>query len=180
VGIATNRNWDEETSMIPNEINNLTSLTSLVLYITGNCGNLFGNEFILKSVTNLVINCYSYANIPDLFYYFPNLKYLRIRGFQCLPDVAFESSFSKITKLESLTLTSINLEALPDSIKHLKRLRLIHFFNLPLKQLPVALIGELESLNVLNLNGNQELNLSVSDVKFLEKQVKVFWYNKST
>ncbi len=172
---------DEEISIIPNEISNLTSLSSLVLYITDNLSNnLFGDEFILKSVTNLVINCYSYANIPDLFYYFPNLKYLRIRGFQCLPDVAFENSFSKITKLESLTLTNVNLEALPNSIKHLKRLRLIHFFNLPLKQLPVALIGELESLNVLNLNGNQELNLSVTDVKFLEKQVKVFWYNKST
>ncbi len=172
---------DEEISIIPNEVNNLTSLSSLVLYITDNLSNnLFGDEFILKSVTNLVINCYSYANIPDLFYYFPNLKSLRIRGFQCLPDITFENSFKKIIRLESLTLTNVNLETFPNSIKHLKKLRLLHLFNLPLKQLPVALIGELESLNVLNLNGNQELNLSVSDVKFLEKKIKIFWYNEST
>ncbi len=165
---------DEYLKYIPNEIKNLKYLNKLILYIRDECDNLFGDEFRVDSVKNLVIKCFKHTNIPDLFCYFPNLKYLRIYGYQCKPNVDLEKSFLCMNNLFLLSLINVNLSKIPDSVKNLKKLRSLTLRNLPIESLPVSVIIKLPLLEQLDITGNHELKISESQKKELKKKKVTF------
>ncbi|HEA70857.1 hypothetical protein LCGC14_1356780 [marine sediment metagenome] len=170
---------NEDLNRIPREIENLSSLDSLYLSIKGSYyGNLFGEEFSVPSVKNLTIFCNSTVTIPDSFYYFPNLKYLRIRGPDSFnkPAISFENSFKKLPNLQELHLYSIKLKKLPDSIINLKNLRRLRLSKTSLKTLPISLICTLSSLRSLELKYNSDLKIQKIEIEKLERKIKQFKY----
>ncbi len=167
---------DKYLKSIPNEIKNLKNLESLILYITDECDNLFGDEFRVDSVIDFAIHCYKYTNISDSFHYFPNLKYLRIYGYQCKPTVALEKSFSYVKNLLILSLVNVNLLIIPDSVKNLKKLRSMTLRNLPIEILPISEIKNLSSLEQLDITENHRLKISEIQKKELKKKVGTVFF----
>jgi len=167
---------DEYFKSIPNEIKNLKYLYKLTLYITDECDNLFGDEFRVDSVMDFVISCDKYTNIPDLFYYFPNLKYLRIHGYQCKPKLNIEKSLGYMKELVLLNIINVNILSIPDSVKNLKKLRWMKLINLPIEDLPISEIEKLQSLELLDISENYLLKISENQIKKLEKKIQTVNY----
>ncbi len=171
---------NKDLNRIPREIENLDDLYTLNISIRdGYNDNLLGEEFCLPSLEYLTIFCDSTATIPDSFHYFPNLKYLYIRGFEHFnkPTLSFENSFSKLTKLEELYLHFVNLERLPNSIINLKKLEWLSLSKTALKTIPVSLICTLKSLRVLELQYNDDLEIQTTEIEKLKKKIKEFKYS---
>ncbi len=173
--IAINDNLDR----IPREIENLDNLHRLNMSIEGEYGvNLLGEEFYLPSLKYLTIFCYSATTIPDSFHYFPNLKYLYIRGFDRFerPTLSFENSFTKLPKLEELYLYFVALEKIPDTVMNLKKLKYLSLNKTTLKTLPVSLIYNLRFLRWLDIKYNNKLEIPPIDIEKLKKKCKDFKY----
>ncbi|KKN39527.1 hypothetical protein LCGC14_0742530 [marine sediment metagenome] len=170
---------NKDLNRIPREIENLNILYRLNIFIQeGYNGNLFGEEFCLPSLNYLTIFCDSTAIIPDSFHYFPNLKYLYVRGFELLnkPTISFENSFAKLTKLEELHLHSVYLKRIPDSLLNLKKLERLSLSKTTLKTLPVSLICNLRSLRSFDLKYNSDLEIQKIEIEKLEKKIEEFKY----
>ena len=112
--IGGDLNW------IPREIENLSNLKALYISVTKlYYGNLFEEEFSVPSLNRLVIDWNSTEDIPDSFYYFPNLRYLRVRGHpesEITPSIYFEKSFTKLANLREIDLYSLDIKKNPASI----------------------------------------------------------------
>jgi len=170
---------NEYLNRIPREIESLTALRRLNIYINvGYVGNVFEEEFSIPSVKYLTIICNSNATIPDTFHYFPNLKYLRIRGLEPLnkPTISFENSFKKLANLEELHLYFVKLKMIPNSIINLKKLKLISLYKTTLTTLPVSLICGLRSLRIFELNFNSGLEIKKAEIEELKKKIEQFEY----
>ena len=107
----------EDLNRIPREIENLSNLNALYISVTKlYYGNLFEEEFSLPSLKRLVIDWDSTEDIPDSFYYFPNLRCLRIKGpHESLikPYIYFEKSGMKLSKLKELELYFLDIKKIP-------------------------------------------------------------------
>ncbi len=82
-------------------------------------GNLFEEEFSVPSLNRLVVNWNSAEDIPDSFYRFPNLTYLRVRGdleSEIKPSIYFEKSFTELAYLREIDLFSLDIKKNPTSI----------------------------------------------------------------
>ncbi|KKN72008.1 hypothetical protein LCGC14_0414900 [marine sediment metagenome] len=107
----------DDLNRIPREIENLSNLNAL--YISVNrlyYGNLFEEEFSLPSLKRLVIDWDSAEDIPDSFYYFPNLRCLQIKGpyeRQFKPYIYFEKSGTKLAHLRELELYFLDIKKIP-------------------------------------------------------------------
>jgi len=99
---------------IPREIENLSNLRALYITVSKlHYGNLFEEEFSVPSLKRLVINWNSTEDIPDSFYYFPNLGYLRIKGrieSKIMPSIYFEKSFTKLANLREIDLYALDIK----------------------------------------------------------------------
>ncbi len=171
---------NEDLNRIPREIENLDNLYRLNISIRdGYDDNLLGEVFCLPSLEYLTIFCDSTPIIPDSFHYFPNLKYLYVRGFEYFnrPTLSFENSFAKLTKLEELHLHFVELEKIPDTVIHLKKLKDLSLSKTTLKTIPVSLICTLRSLRALELNYNDDLEIQTTEIEKLKKKVKEFKYS---
>ncbi len=163
---------DNKINKIPSSMENLTGLYDLRIIITAE-SELFGESFSLQSVRNLNIFCHSYARIPDLLFYFPNVRDLYITGNHLIqPSIELEKSLSMLNNLENLKLSFLNLLIIPDSIKNLKKLKVLSLHNLPLKSLPIAIIKDL-LLEDLILVGNDNLQISEVVINNLKKRIRV-------
>ncbi|KKL63428.1 hypothetical protein LCGC14_2175210, partial [marine sediment metagenome] len=112
------------------------------------------------------------------FHYFPNLKYLYIRGFERFdrPTLSFENSFAKLPKLEELYLYFVALEKIPDTVMNLKKLKYLSLNKTTLKTLPVSLIYNLRFLRWLDIKYNNKLEIPPIDIEKLKKKCKDFKY----
>ncbi len=170
---------DERLNQVPKEIENLTSLDRLTIYIRSFSNNIFREKFKAESVKNLIISCdVSGITIPDLIFYFPNLENLRIFGYFGEPVVEFEESFKKLISLKTIFLDHVILAKLPDTITNLKKLTKLTLKNTSLQVLPLPLIENLESLKKLYLAANKELKMSEKKIKELKKKITYFTYFK--
>lgn len=168
---------DERMSHIPSEIENLTNLNRLTLYIRYPSYNMFGEKFKADSIKNLIISCHAPdITIPDLLFYFPNLENLRILGHFGEPTVQFENSFNKLPNLKILFLDNVFLTRLPDTITNLKGLTDLTLKSTPLQNLPLSLIEGLKSLRYLYLANNKNLKISENDIKELEKKITINYF----
>jgi len=166
-------------NFIPPEIENLEKIYRLDIVITEDSQNIFEEKFLSDSKLDLRIFCIDdNANVylPDLFYYFSNLEKLEIRGFNCHPTVRLTESLSKIQGLKYLSLSNVNMNSLPDSIKNQKKLVDLELRGLPIKNLPMSLISSLSSLEVLDLQFNFYLIMSEINKTKLKKKLKRFTY----
>lgn len=164
-------------TMIPHEIENLSEIYKLNLYITDYCKNIFVEKFKNDSITDLEIVCYEEdIIIPDSFSYFPKLERLRIHGRNCRPIVDLESSLKEIKNLKYLVLSNINLANIPDSIQNLNKLIVLELRDLPIRDVPVSTIINLESLKTLDLRYNPNLKISETDIKRLEEAIESLTY----
>jgi hypothetical protein len=164
---------------IPSEIENLEEIYRLDIVIIEDSQNIFEEKFLSHSKLDLRIFCIDdKANVflPDLFYYFSNLEKLEIRGFNCHPTVELEESLLKIRGLKYLSLSNVNLNLLPDSIRNQKKLEVLELRGLPVKNLPVLLILRLNSLAVLKLEFNLNLKILEVDKNKLKKKLRRFTY----
>ncbi|KKM83478.1 hypothetical protein LCGC14_1309060 [marine sediment metagenome] len=164
---------------IPREIELLDNLRTLNISTQERYDvNLFEEEFCLPSLKYLTIFCYSAATIPDSFHYFPNLKYLYIRGFERFnrPTLSFENFFANLPKLESLSLHYVELEKIPDTITKLKKLKKLSLTKTTLKTLPVSLICSLRFLRWLDIKYNDKLEIPPTKIEKLKKKIKMFKY----
>ncbi|KKK43718.1 hypothetical protein LCGC14_0793960 [marine sediment metagenome] len=164
-------------NQIPREIENLSNLKTLYISVSRIYdGNLFEEEFSVPSVKRLVILWTSIEDLPDSFYYFPNLEYLRIRGpeVKMKPTISFEDSFKKLANLRELDLYSLDMKKLPDSIMNLKRLVVLSLYKTTLRTLPVSLICNLSSLRTLKLLNNHDLEIENTEIEKLKKKFKDF------
>jgi hypothetical protein len=168
---------NEHLNQIPKEIENLTALHRLNIYINiSYTDNIFEEKFSIPSVKYLTIICNSNVIIPDSFHYFPNLKYLRIRGLEPFnkPAISFENSFKKLTNLEELYLYFVKLKRIPNSIINLKKLKFLSINKTTLTTLPVSLICGLKSLRIFELNFNSGLEIQKKEIEELGKKIKQF------
>ena len=167
----------EDLNQIPKEIENLSNLKTLYISVSRIYdGNLFEEEFSVPSVRNLVILWASIEDLPDSFYYFPNLEYLRIRGpeVNMKPTISLEGSFKKLANLQELDLYSLDMKKIPESIVNLKKLRVLSLYKTTLKTLPVSLICNLSSLWTLELLYNHDLEIEKTEIEKLKKRFKGF------
>lgn len=163
---------DERLNRVPGEIENLTSLDRLALYIRSFSNNIFREKFKVESVKNLVIDCHvSGITIPDLLFYFPNLEGLRIVGYFGAPIVQLAQSFKKLSNLKTISLEQVILTKLPETLINLKNLTSLSLRNTPLKNISLSLIEGLESINWLYLSGNHDLKMSENKIKELKKKI---------
>jgi hypothetical protein len=170
---------NKNLNRIPKEIENLTALHRLNIYINvGHARNIFEEAFRIPSVKFLTIICNSNIIIPDSFHYFPNLIYLRIRGSEPYnrPTMSFEDSFKKLTDLEELYLYFVKLKKIPNSIINLKKLNHLSLSKTTLKTLPVSLMCDLRSLRIFELKFNSDLEIQKVEIEELEKNIKQFKY----
>ncbi len=162
---------------IPKEIENLSSLKSLYIITSRTYyGYLFEEELSVPSVKNLNIFWYSMDDIPDSFYYFPNLERLRIRGPESnfRPTIHFEKSFKKLVNLKELDLYSLDIEKIPNSVINLRKLTSLSLTKITLRALPVSSICGLGSLKTLKLVYNEDLKIENVEVEELQKKIKIF------
>lgn len=167
---------DERITHIPKNIENLTELKRLTLYIGYPSSNIFGEEFKARSVQTLRISCGLPIVIPDLFWYFPNLDSLEIQGYFDKSIVNLEKSFYKLLNLKNLHLSNVIFEKFPDSIVNLKKLEDLRIDNSNLQNLPLDLTEKLESLESLYLSGNKKLTISKNIIEELKKKISFFSY----
>ncbi len=162
-------------SQIPSEIENLKKLERLYIYIGSHSDNIFGEEFKVESVKYLMITCDARdTTIPDLIYYFPNLRWLYIEGINSKPFVKLDKSFKKLQNLESLELHSVRLDELPETIVNLKELKYIDLTYTSIKSVSVPIILTLRRtgvLRTLKLVGNTNLIISEGEIKALKKKI---------
>lgn len=171
---------NKELRSVPSEIENLSKLKTINVYIRNFSKNIFEKCFKVESVVELNIFCFvSDMILLDLFYYFPNLEILRISGHGCRPVVKIKKSLNKIRKLHTLDFDHVNIESLPETIIDLKELTLLTIRNTTIKKLPLKLIESLESLAHLDIANNSELTMSEKDKKELEKKIDFFTYFNS-
>jgi len=165
---------NKHLNRIPREIENLTALRRLNIYIdVSYTGNIFEEIFNIPSVIYLTIICDSNVIIPDSFHYFPNLRYLRVRGSEPFnkPTISFENSFKKLTNLEELYLYFVKLKNIPNSIINLKKLNHLSLSKTTLKTLPVSLMCSLRSLKIFELKFNFNLEIQKAEIEELEKKL---------
>jgi hypothetical protein len=170
---------NEILHFIPHEIEDLERIYRLDIVITADSRNIFEEEFHSHSKLDLRIFCIDdKANVylPDLFYYFSNLEKLEIRGFNCHPTLQLEDSLLNIKGLKYLSLSNIRLDYLPNSIGTQEELCILELQGLPMKKIPVSIILNLASLEVLDLRFNLNLNLSEIDKNRLKNKLKKFTY----
>ena len=164
---------------IPREIELLDNLRTLNISMQERYDvNLFEEDFGLPSLNYLTIFCFSSTTIPDSFHFFPNLKHLYIRGLELFdrPTLSFENSFTKLPKLEELSLHLVKIEKIPDTIINLKRLKLLSLTKTTLKTLPISLICSLRFLKWLDLKYNDDLEIPPIEIGKLKKKFKDFKY----
>jgi hypothetical protein len=155
-----------EMSFIPHEIEKLTHLNQLILYIIDHCDNLFREPFSSESIRVLKIDCYTSIALPDSLYYFPNLMKLQIRGLEgSKPALSIEKSFIKMVDLEYLHLSCVNLVALPNTIVNLKKLKSLELVDLPIKEFSMSIMETLEGMDSLEW-------LTLTGIKLPENQVR--------
>ena len=162
---------------IPKEIENLSNLRDLYIAVPMIYdGHLFEEEFSVPSVDRLIISWESLQDLPDLFHYFPNLMYLRIRGPEVRnkPTISLEKSFTKLVNLRELDLYSLDMKKIPESIVNLKRLVVLSLYKTTLRTLPVSLICNLSSLRTLKLLNNHDLEIENTEIEKLQKKIRDF------
>ncbi len=128
--------------------------------------------------------------IPDLLYYFPNLRWLYIEGIKIngpvikydesskksrflikgidyKPFVKLDNSFKKLQNLESIKLHNVSLDELPDTIMNLKKLIYIDLAYTSIKSLSMPIIEALKKTGAL---ANSNLILLPKEFKALKKK----------
>ncbi|KKM90262.1 hypothetical protein LCGC14_1240450 [marine sediment metagenome] len=175
---------------VPSEIESLKTLELLHIYIGSHSDNIFGEQFNAESITDLMISCNAMdITIPDLLYYFPNLRWLYIEGIKIngpvikydesskksrfliegidyKPIVRLENSFKKLQNLESIKLHNVSLDELPDTIVNLKKLIYVDLAYTSIKSLSVPTIETLKRTGTLT---NSNLILLPEEFKALKK-----------
>lgn len=170
---------NEFLHFIPREIEDLEKIYRLDIVIIEDSQNIFEEGFLSCSKLDLRIFCIddkALVYLPDLFYYFSNLEKLEIRGFSCHPTVELKESLLKINNLKFLSLSNVRLDFLPNSIKNQKELYMLELRGLPIKNLPLSIILNLSSLEVLNLQFNFNLSILEIDRNKLKKKLRKFTY----
>ncbi|KKN57053.1 hypothetical protein LCGC14_0566110 [marine sediment metagenome] len=176
---------------VPSEIESLKTLERLHIYIGSHSDNIFGEQFNAESITYLMISCNAMdITIPDLLYYFPNLRWLYIEGIKIngpvikydesskksrflikgidyKPFVKLDNSFKKLQNLESIKLHNVSLDELPDTIMNLKKLIYIDLAYTSIKSLSMPIIEALKKTGAL---ANSNLILLPKEFKALKKK----------
>ena len=167
---------EKALSHIPSEIEKLKKLERFYIYIGRHSDNIFKEEFKSESIKHLTIICsVKDITIPDMLYYFPNLRWLRIEGAEgtnSRPVVKLENSFKKLHNLETLELYNVRFDEFPETIVRLKNLSYIDLTCTSIKSVPLSIIRSLRTtgtLRRLKLLGNKDLIISEKDFKALKK-----------
>ncbi|KAK4283881.1 hypothetical protein QN277_000785 [Acacia crassicarpa] len=161
---------------IPNDVDRLANLRFLNLAANYFSGDIPASIGRLKELRNLQLYFCSFnGSIPDEIGDLSNLELLDLRLITNLPPTQFPASFTKLKKVKTFRMNSMNLiKKIPESIREMVSLEELDLSNNSLNgQIPSSLFA-LKNLSILYLWNNrlsgeipteiEALNLTVLDV----------------